>query len=108
MGQRIKDFRVIGITLSDAADLEGFREAFQPSYPIHVLPPREFNSLVSTFPSGVWIQGGRIAGSWAGFVPGLRQIVEEGGYSYTLPRVEGYGAGQQSSSPFGGTLKGRQ
>ena len=109
MSQRIKDFRVIGITLSDPAELEGYREAFQPTYPIHVLPPREFNSLVPTYPAGIWIQGGRIAGSWAGFVPGLRQIVEEGGYFYQ-PSSEktGYGARQSSDSPFGGTLRGRQ
>jgi uncharacterized membrane protein YphA (DoxX/SURF4 family) len=108
MAQRIKDFRVIGITLSDAADLEGFREAFQPTYPIHVLPPREFNSLVRTYPAGIWIQGGRIAGSWAGFVPGLRQIAEEGGYFYEPSEVDGPGFRQEDSNPFGGTLRGRQ
>jgi uncharacterized membrane protein YphA (DoxX/SURF4 family) len=108
MAQRIKDFRVVGITLSDAADLEGFREAFQPTYPIHVLPPREFNSLVRTYPAGIWIQGGRIAGSWAGFVPGLRQIAEEGGYFYEPPRVGSQDFGQEAGNPFGGTLRGRQ
>lgn len=108
MAHRLKDFRVLGITMSDPADLDGFREAFQPSYPIHVLPPREFNALVDNYPAGIWIQGGKIAGSWAGFVPGLRQIAEEGGYFYEAVGEKDYSSGADSGSPFGGTLRGRQ
>jgi hypothetical protein len=108
MAHRIKDFRVLGITMSDPADLEDFRLAFQPSYPIHVLPPRDFSKLVDNYPAGIWIQGGKIAGSWAGFVPGLRQIVEEGGYFYQPPDHTEYGSGSNSDSPFGGTLRSRQ
>lgn len=107
MAQRIRDFRVVGVTMSDPAAMDGFREAFQPSYPIHVLPPKEFNALVDHYPAGVWIQGGRVARTWAGYVPGLRQIVEEGGYFYSLKAAD-YGAGPQTDKPFGGPLRGRQ
>lgn len=107
MARRIKDFRVVGVTLSDPLALEAFREAFLPSYPIHVLEPRQFNDLVATYPSGVWIQGGRIARTWAGYVPGLRQIVEEGGYAYAPAELRLPGD-SSADSPFGGVLRARQ
>lgn len=107
MAQRIRDFTVVGVTLSDPMALEGYREAFQPSYPIHVLEPRLFNQLVSTYPAGIWIQGGHIARTWAGFIPGLRQIVEEGGYVYE-PAPTGPASARDDDSPFGGVLRARQ
>ncbi|RKZ11665.1 hypothetical protein DRQ53_15740 [bacterium] len=107
MARRLRDFRVVGVTQSDAAAMEGFREAFAPSYPIHVLPPREFNALVDHYPAGVWIQEGKIARSWAGFIPGLREIAEQGGYFYA-PEAADYASPAQDDNPFGGTLRGRQ
>jgi hypothetical protein len=107
MARRIEDFEVAGVTLSDPLALEGFRESFQPSYPIHVMSPRQFNALVATYPAGIWIQDGRIARTWAGYVPGLRQIVEEGGYQYAAPQSGGL-IPEREESPFGGVLRGRQ
>jgi uncharacterized membrane protein YphA (DoxX/SURF4 family) len=109
MAQRVRGLEVVGVTFSGPAEMEAFNEAFQPSYPIHVLPMRDFNALVDDYPAGIWIQGGEVAGTWGGFVPGLRQIVEEGGYFYEATR----GPTQASdpaggSSPFGGTLRGRK
>lgn len=108
MARRIRDFRVVGVTMSDPAAVEGFREAFQPSYPIHVLPPGTFNALVDNYPSGVWLQDGVVARTWSGFIPGLRQIVEEGGYQYAPPAVEYGTPREETDNPFGGPLRVRQ
>jgi len=109
MARRVRGFQVVGVTLSGPAEMEAFREAFQPSYPIHQLSPRQFNDLVDNYPAGIWIQGGEIAGTWAGFVPGLRQIVEEGGYFYETPERPPLNVGgSDDDKPFGGTLRGRQ
>lgn len=109
MAQRVRGLEVVGVTLSGPAEMEAFNEAFRPSYPIHALPPREFNALVDNYPAGIWIQGGEIAGTWAGFVPGLRQIAEEGGYFYE-PVEEEFRAvdSDDAASRFGGPLRGRQ
>jgi hypothetical protein len=108
MARRVRGLEVIGVTLSGPMEMEAFREAFQPSYPIHQLTPRQFNDLVDNYPAGIWIQGGQIAGTWAGFVPGLRQIVEQGGYFYKEPEDTPFNATGSDSSPFGGTLRSRQ
>jgi len=107
MAQRVSGLEVVGITLSGPAELETFRDAFQPSYPIHRLTPKQFNELVPDYPAAIWIQGGHIAGTWAGFVPGLRQIAEEGGYAYQEPAPPAPEFGAEKS-PFGGTLRARR
>lgn len=108
MAQRVRGLEVVGVTLSGPAEMEAFNEAFQPSYPIHTLTPRQFNELVSDYPAGIWIQGGEIAGSWGGYVPGLRQIAEEGGYFYEVADRPAFNAGAADDTPFGGTLRGRK
>jgi len=108
MARRVRGLEVVGVTMSGPMEMEAFREAFQPSYPIHQLTPREFNDLVDNYPAGIWIQGGQIAGTWAGFVPGLRQIAEEGGYFYEEPESGHLNATGSDPSPFGGTLRSRK
>jgi hypothetical protein len=109
MARRVRGLEVIGVTLSGPAEMDSFREAFQPSFPIHTLTPRQFNDLVDTYPAGIWIQDGRIARTWAGFVPGLREIAEEGGYSYEAAATPAFNSiGASGDSPFGGTLRGRK
>ena len=108
MARRVRGLEVVGVTLSGPMEMEAFNEAFQPTYPIHTLTPKQFNGLVDNYPAGIWIQGGQIAGTWAGFVPGLRQIVEEGGYFYEEPEATPINATGHDSHPFGGTLRSRQ
>jgi hypothetical protein len=110
MAQRVEGLEVAGVTLSGPAELDAFREAFRPSYPIHTLEPRQFNALAPDYPAAIWIQGGEIAGTWAGYVPGLRKIAEEGGYFYEVVEepVRALGGDGDAAERFGGPLRGRQ
>lgn len=82
MHDRVEGLRVVGVTNSDPMALEGFEEAFRPTYPIHRLDPQLFDELVSMYPAAVFVQAGGIADTWSGYVPSHRQIVEGYGYWY--------------------------
>lgn len=115
MHDRVEGLPVHAITFSDRLSLDAFRDAFQPTYPIHVLDRAVFDRLVATYPAGVWIQAGGISQTWAGFVPSHRQIAESGGYLYRetpAAPLGGEGAITEESPTsalpsFGGTLSGR-
>lgn len=117
MHDRVEGLPVHAVTYSDRLSLDSFREAFAPTYPIHVLDRRAFDALVANYPAGIWIQAGGISQTWAGFVPSHRQIVEGGGYSYRQPGEFRGGVGsplleQEVPAPglpdFGGTMSGRR
>ena len=117
MHDRVEGLPVHGVTFSDRLSLDSFRDAFAPTYPIHVLERGAFDRLMSNYPSGVWIQAGGISQTWSGYVPSHRQIVEGGGYSYrpaglapeTGPSTESFDASPEAALPnFGGTVSGRR
>jgi uncharacterized membrane protein YphA (DoxX/SURF4 family) len=113
MHDRVEDLSVHGITFSDAMSLEAFRDAFLPTYPIHVIDRATFTGLVKDYPGGVWIHGGQVEKTWSTFVPSHREIAETGGYFYRADRTPApqtpamHGGGSSPNLPdFGGTVGG--
>ncbi len=111
MHRRLEGVTVHGVTFSDPASLGQFREAFQPTYPIHVLDLDRFEKLTTMYPAAIWVQGGQVSDTWSGFVPSLRELAEAGGYDYrTQAPFSGPAdqAPEQPSSPFGSTIRARR
>jgi hypothetical protein len=111
MHQRLEGVSVHALTFSDEASLTEYRNAFQPSYPIHLLDSSRFDALTSMYPAAIWTQGGQVTDSWSGFVPSHRELAESGGYVYrsadasVLPEGEAPAA---DASPFGGPVRARR
>jgi hypothetical protein len=82
---RLQDFQVLGVTFSEDYALAEFREFFAPTYSIYRISQRAFLELMPDFPGAVWIQNGRLAHTWGGYVPSHREIAELGGYDLVEP-----------------------
>ena len=107
MHDRVEGLPVHAVTFSDPLSLAAFEEAFEPSYPIHIIDRAAFDGLLTEYPAAVWIQAGGVSQTWAGYVPSHRQIVEAGGYFYreTPPEEETPAPAASGALPdFGGTV----
>ncbi len=107
MQDRLEGIEVHAVTFSDRTSLEQFREAFHPTYPIHVLDEDLFDRVTDMYPAAVWIQAGEVAGTWSGFVPSHREIAEAGGYSYRPVPDAAPDPSDAPGSLFGGPVRGR-
>jgi hypothetical protein len=109
MKERLQGVQVDAVTFSDEASLAGFRRAFAPTYPIHVLPQGLFDQLTDMYPAALWIQGGHVTDGWSGFVPSLRELAESGGYSYRSSTADP-GLTSQETKPgiFGGPVRAKR
>jgi uncharacterized membrane protein YphA (DoxX/SURF4 family) len=111
MQRRLEGIEVHAVTFSDPQALEEFEAAFEPTFPIHVVNQSVFDGLTAEYPAAVWISGGEVLRSWAGYVPSHREIAEQGGYLYREPTAPtptpAASPGTDSGSLFGGPVRGR-
>lgn len=109
MHRRVQDLKVVGLTFSDPQTMMEYERAFQPSYPIHHLDYRTFTELTDMYPAAIWIRSGGVAGSWSGFVPSHREIVESGGYLYAPAPQDSPASSEEDPADelFGGPVRGR-
>lgn len=80
IARRLPALPVTAITYSSPEELDDFRSAYAPTYPIHWLTESLFRTVAPTIPTAIWLRDGQVEQAWSGEVPSHRELAMLGGY----------------------------
>lgn len=78
--RRMPALPVTAVTYSSPEELDDFRAAYGPTYPIHWLTESLFRTVAPVIPAAIWLRDGQVEQAWSGEVPSHRELAQLGGY----------------------------